>query len=252
MANELRVRTNFLGGLIEDNPLASGATTLTSAGLAAMPAIGSTQHMAIILDPDGVGGAPEIVYVTAHTAAATTATITKGQEGTTARAHDRDTPWLHGPTIKDFDASGGGTGLIGLTQYNPASNITLTTTSTSFVDVDATNLVVGFTGPPSGKVLVRLSSLGQGPSSSGSNNWWWNLRDSVGNVTDSEVYISNYAGTAMRWHASIMVAGLTAGSAYSWKWGWRINSAGTATLYPGRTAGTPQGPMVMEVWAVNL
>lgn len=103
MANELRVRQNFLGGLIEDNPLTSGATTLTSAALAAMVAIGSASHMPIVLDPDGVGGEPEIVWVTAHTAAATTATILRGQEGTTARAHNRDVPWSHGPTKKDGD-----------------------------------------------------------------------------------------------------------------------------------------------------
>jgi hypothetical protein len=102
MANELRVRSGFLGGLIEDNPLASGATTLTSAALASVPTIASTQHLAIILDPDGLDGAPEIAWITAHTAAATTATITKGQEGSVARAHARDIPWVHGPTVRDF------------------------------------------------------------------------------------------------------------------------------------------------------
>ena len=101
MANEIRTRQNFLGGLIEDNPLSSGATTLTSTALAAMSAVGSTQHMPITLDPDGVGGDPEIVWITAHTAGATTATISRAQEGTTARAHNRDTPWVHGPTALD-------------------------------------------------------------------------------------------------------------------------------------------------------
>lgn len=105
MANELRVRSNFAGGLVEDNPLSSSATTLTSAGLAAVPAIASTQHLALIIDPDAVGGNPEIVFVTAHTALATTATIVKGQEGTAARAHLRDTPWVHGPTASDFPLS---------------------------------------------------------------------------------------------------------------------------------------------------
>lgn len=102
MANEKRLRALAIGGLIEDNPLASGGTTLTSAGLAALPAIGTTEHAAIVLDPDGMFGAPEIAYVTAHTTGATTATITRGQESTTARQHDRDVPWIHGPTVKDF------------------------------------------------------------------------------------------------------------------------------------------------------
>lgn len=102
MANELRVRAGFAGGLVEDNPLSAAATTLSSAGLAAIPAISSTQHMAIILDPDGINGNPEIAYITGHVAAATTATILRGQESTVARAHDRDTPWVHGPTVLDF------------------------------------------------------------------------------------------------------------------------------------------------------
>lgn len=102
MANDTLVRNLAVGGLIEDNPLTSGAVTLTSAGLAALSAIASTQVAKIILDPDGLNGAPEVVYVTAHTAAATTATITRGRESTAARQHDRDVPWIHGPTLWDF------------------------------------------------------------------------------------------------------------------------------------------------------
>lgn len=101
MANDKRLRAVGVGGLVEDNPLTSSATTLTSAGLAALPAVGSTEQAAIVLDPDGVFGAPEIAWVTAHTAAATTATIVRAREGSTARQHDRDVPWEHGPTPWD-------------------------------------------------------------------------------------------------------------------------------------------------------
>jgi hypothetical protein len=106
MANEIRVRQNFLGGKVDDNPLTSGATTLTSSALAAMVAIGSTQHLPIVLDPDGIFGAPEIAYVTAHSASATTATILRAQEGTTARAHQQDVDWVHAPTTTDFALTG--------------------------------------------------------------------------------------------------------------------------------------------------
>lgn len=103
MANELRVRALAVGGKVEDNPLAAAGVALTSAGLAALPAIGATQHLAITLDPDGLFGAPEIAWVTAHVIGTPTGTIARGQEGSTARQHDRDVDWIHGPTLWDFE-----------------------------------------------------------------------------------------------------------------------------------------------------
>lgn len=247
MANELRVRSNFLGGLIEDNPLASGATTLTSAGLASLPAITSTSHMAIILDPDGRAGNPEIAYVTAHTALATTATITKGQEGTTGRAHDRDTPWLHGPTIKDFDAAGGGSGLIGFTQYNPVATLT-TTSSATYADLNA-SLAVTFTVPPSGTVLVELTARGGG--STAACELGWNLREGGADIANSFGHMT-YTCAAEDWHRlthAIKIAGLTPGTVTTWKWGHaRISGAGPV----GTGYGGVHSPALMRVWAVNL
>jgi hypothetical protein len=246
VSNELRVRTNFLGGLTEDNPLSSVATTLTSAGLAALPAIGSTQHLPIILDPDGVGGNPEIAYITAHTALATTATVTRGQEGTIARAHDRDTPWLHGPTVKDFDAAGGGSGLIGYTAYNP-SVVDTVTTSTAHADLDATNLAVSFTVPPSGKVLIGLGGVaGVGNTT----ELAWGLRESTTDiVTASVMYQGGTPFIFSALHKRFQVTGLTPGTAKTYKWSHaRASGASTAqTSYGGKHAAA-----VMEVWAVNL
>ncbi len=242
MANELRVRSGFLGGLIEDNPLASGATVLTSAGLAAGPAIGATQHQAITLDPDGLSGNPEIAYITAHVAAATTATILRGQEGTTARAHDRDTPWLHGPTVKDFDGSGGGSGVIGLTVYNPGGQATVNTTSSTYGFVDSTNLVVAFVAPPSGKVLGRLCARG-----SGGGDWLhWGVHDGTSDVSVSDAQVTL---TNIRSHHEFQVTGLTPGTTYTWKWRHKneSNSITVSTIYGGAS-----GMAVMEVWAVNL
>lgn len=107
MANELELRQNGIGGLVEDNPLTNVATTPTSAGLAAMNAVTSTSFMWVVIDPDGIGGAPEHVKVTAHSAGATTATILRGQGGTTAREHAAGTPWIHGPVADDFFAQKG-------------------------------------------------------------------------------------------------------------------------------------------------
>jgi hypothetical protein len=182
MANELRVRTNFAGGLVEDNPLSSTATTLTSAGLASLPAITSTQHTVLIIDPDAVGGNPEIVYVTAHTALATTATIVRGQEGTIAREHLRDTPWVHGPTIYDFRsvlARQGGSSTVwgtnGTTNYVPtggfaqvgqvalgaASETTSSVAVTFPISYAAAPIVIVSFGDPTGtgRIVVRADSV---------------------------------------------------------------------------------------------
>jgi hypothetical protein len=94
---------NFQAGTITNNPLASGGTSVTSAEFSTLPTITSTDpRMAIVLDPDAVGGAPEIVVVTAHTAASTTCTVVRAKEGTTARAHLSGTTWRHAATAQDM------------------------------------------------------------------------------------------------------------------------------------------------------
>lgn len=103
MANERRLRSDSDSGTITDNPLLIGATTMNSAGLSTFPVVDSTSYMAITLDPLGLAGAPEIVWITAHTSANTAATIVRGKEGSTARQHALNTRWSHGPTSEDFD-----------------------------------------------------------------------------------------------------------------------------------------------------
>jgi len=102
VANERRVRANNVQGTVSDNPLSSGATTLNSAGLANLPAIGATEHAILVLDPLRVAGAPEIVFVSAHTGAATSATVTRGYYGTSARSHNSGTLWVHAATLDDL------------------------------------------------------------------------------------------------------------------------------------------------------
>lgn len=98
-----RLRTNFVTGLVSNNPLTNSGTTLTSDALANLKAVVSPDVAVIVLDPEAKYGAPEIVYVTAHTASATSATISRGQESTSAREHIAGTRWIHGPVENDFD-----------------------------------------------------------------------------------------------------------------------------------------------------
>lgn len=102
----MRVRSDNTFGTTTNAPLLVGGTTLNSAGLANLGVVASPDIAVITLDPNRVNGAPEIVYVTAHTGAATSATILRGQEGTAAREHPVGTFWVHGATGLDFAGRG--------------------------------------------------------------------------------------------------------------------------------------------------
>lgn len=102
MANEIRRRYNFKSGTITDNPLTNSATTMNSTNLAGLPAVGSTEYAVLVLDPAGTGNGPEVVYVTAHTGSATSATIVRGREGTTAVQHSSNVTWIHVATAADY------------------------------------------------------------------------------------------------------------------------------------------------------
>lgn len=103
MANDLRLRANGVAGALSAG-LGTGDTSMSSGGLADLDAVTSTHHAAITLfttDSDGRVTKKEIVYVTAHTASATTATISRAQEGTSAQTWSTGDKWVHGPTAED-------------------------------------------------------------------------------------------------------------------------------------------------------
>ena len=98
-----RVRANNVFGVVNNNPLSAGDTTLNSVELTLLPEI-SGNHAVLTLDPLRQNGTPEIVVVTAHTAGAQTATITRSAYGTVARSHPQGTEWVHGPMDEDVIA----------------------------------------------------------------------------------------------------------------------------------------------------
>lgn len=93
MANEIRARFNLVSGTLSGT-LTNVATSMSSAGLSNLGVIDTTNYAAITIEN-------EIVWVTAHTAAASTATILRAQEGTAAAAHGL-VAWQHGPTVLDL------------------------------------------------------------------------------------------------------------------------------------------------------
>lgn len=96
-----RIRDNGIFGTTTDNPLTAGAATYNSAALALLSTVAGN-HALVTLDPLRQFGEPEIVMITAHTAAATVATITRGMFGTIARSHPVSTLWVHAAADNDF------------------------------------------------------------------------------------------------------------------------------------------------------
>ena len=136
MANEARVRTNLVNGTLSV-ALLSTDTTMSSAGLANLAVITASNHAVIVCEN-------EIMYVTAHTSSATTATILRGQEGTAAAAHAQNVAWIHAPVVSDFDS------VLGYAQVT-ANQGSITT------QVDLTNLTVTITVPYAAH-RVRISA----------------------------------------------------------------------------------------------
>jgi hypothetical protein len=87
---------NITSGTLSADPGASG-TTISSAALANLPVVTAPDTLRLTLDPDGVGGQPEVVPITNHAASATTATVIRGDEsasgGSVGRAHSIGTKW---------------------------------------------------------------------------------------------------------------------------------------------------------------
>lgn len=98
MANERPVRVNFAVGTLS-SLMSNVTTTMNSTALGTLiPAIGTTDYVRIVLDPAATAGAPEIIHLTAHTGAATSATVRRGQEGTANRSHASGIIWKVAPT----------------------------------------------------------------------------------------------------------------------------------------------------------
>lgn len=81
-----------------------GGTSLSSTGLSSMQVVANPDTMHVVLDPEEVNGAREYVTVTTHNSSATTATITRAQQGSTAREHPSGTAWAHVAVDDDYSS----------------------------------------------------------------------------------------------------------------------------------------------------
>lgn len=101
------LRANGVAGKLSAD-LAIGASSMSSGGLADLPAVASPDIAKVTLfqtDANGRVTKQEIVHVTAHTASATSATIVKGKESTSDQAWNGSSApdsWVHAPTGDDW------------------------------------------------------------------------------------------------------------------------------------------------------
>jgi hypothetical protein len=113
-----RRRTNNALGTLGAS-LTNSGTTITFASAPGLPSLGAGEYTPLVLEPPSASAPSanfEVVYLTAYSSPATTGTISRGQEGTTAVAHANGAAWVCGPTNVDFPTSlGPQTTMLGLT-----------------------------------------------------------------------------------------------------------------------------------------
>lgn len=136
--------------------------------------------------------------------------------------------------------------LLGETTYDPATIASYPTTSATLENVDATNLAVTFTVPPSGEVLVEVAALVY-PNELGTGISF-GVRDGSGVVAGStDARVANGL-TQLRGMFRQVVSGLTAGSSLTWYFAHK-RDGGTNT--PNTYAGGAAGPARIAVYSVD-
>lgn len=158
--------------------------------------------------------------------------------------------------LSEVSELAGAVKLLARVSYNPSVLTLVSTTSTTLVDMDATNLVITFVAPNSGKVRIALYGLAFILVTSGTHAIYWGLREGSGVVSKSrwQLLADGFIDNNIQFRASYAAPfeGLTPGKQYTWKWAQAVSSGGTASLGYGATGEDEglYGPAVMEVWEV--
>jgi hypothetical protein len=98
-----RLRKNFITGTISSALTSSGTTMSLTAKLGDFN-VTAPDYLPLVINPNsaGVSNTSEIVYVTAYTAASLSATITRGNESSTAAGWSSGTVYSHGVLAADL------------------------------------------------------------------------------------------------------------------------------------------------------
>jgi hypothetical protein len=137
-------------------------------------------------------------------------------------------------------------GMIAYKRHNPSTREDYSLSGTTFADIDATDLAVAFTVPPSGAVIVYFAAFA-GINTNGTH-LDWNLRSGSSDLAGTEIRIGtgdSDGGPGGRLLGQARISGLTPGDSLTYKWGYRLQgTAGSAAM----AAGGGAGPALMEVW----
>lgn len=211
---------NAAAGTITDSPLGTSATTINSAAFANLPTIAAPNFLDITLDPTGVGGLPEIVRITAHTAAATSVTVTRyaqtqtGFLAASGRSHASGTIWRAITTAADFVEAVDNRTRSTNVRLSAGPTITTTPAAISWTTEDADT--DGFISAPSTTVTVPSGKDGLylctfQATCAGSNTMF-------GAVTANSVkypIVESFDGSGAQFYLCTFVAPLAAGNTVS-------------------------------------
>jgi hypothetical protein len=146
---------------------------------------------------------------------------------------------------------GTGNALLALLEYAPGTQALYSTTSTTPVAVDSTNLTISFVAPPSGNVLVRLS--GAVDSTDAMSYFCLLTHGTTTQISKTGIAAASNANADSR-SVPFSITGLTPGNTYQYDWGYFCDAGSTIYLcVQGTSSGRPgtynRSIATMEVWA---
>lgn len=216
MATTYRRRHNLLSNTL-GAALATGATSITfgsalQEGGSNIATLGTDEYLPLTIEN-------EIVYLTAYTAGATTGTVVRARENTVDPGVDH----ANGTAVRNASTADDIGGILSVTSYQPTTQTIISTTSSSFADVDATNAVWTFIAPKSGKVILSAEAFTDAVSTNlgSGDRYVWGLHDGTADVAATaqsvqrcSIVNQTYLGRA---HIEWLVTGLTPGTRYTYK-----------------------------------
>lgn len=238
MANEMRIRRNFMYGTLVSTFINVGDVALQDASFTSLPAVPATAHMAITFE-DIATHAFEIMYVIQHTAGSDKILVKRAQEGTVQSTWAAPTnKWVHCPTQRDWQGVGNNnqTQLMHGTNYPAAytpvgaRNITLKADAGDVVELSYSvihtygSFVFDFWTLVGGKRMTQCSTKMYTQVTAGSSSYVNGLPGSLFNNPEVYADLNNVAG----YHKAIGDTGLGG------TWLYNVQSAdiynGTATF----------------------